>query len=77
MGKQIAMTLIGHTLASTLYCILVTVFSIKSGSNMSTRIICTGGTFNKGYDPISGGLGFYKSIVPKILKTARCAIAVT
>lgn len=34
---------------------------------MSLRIITTGGTFEKHYDPVAGQLGFSKSQVPEIL----------
>ena len=38
---------------------------------MALRIIATGGTFDKQYDPIGGKLGFEDSHLPEILKTAR------
>lgn len=38
---------------------------------MSLRIIATGGTFDKHYDPIAGTLGFGDSILPEALKRAR------
>ena len=38
---------------------------------MSLRILATGGTFDKRYDPITGALGFGQSQVPKILRRAR------
>lgn len=38
---------------------------------MALRIIATGGTFDKQYDPIRGQLGFDDSHLPEILKTAR------
>ena len=42
--------------------------SIKS---TGLRIIATGGTFDKQYDPIGGRLGFEDSHLPEILRTAR------
>jgi len=44
---------------------------------MSVRIICTGGTFNKVYDPIKGNLSFDQSEVPGVLAVARSQLAVT
>ncbi len=44
---------------------------------MSVRIMCTGGTFNKVYDPLTGALSFTKSQVSGLLKIARCQLAVT
>lgn len=38
---------------------------------MSLRIITTGGTFDKHYDPIAGTLGFDKSVLPEALTRAR------
>jgi L-asparaginase len=38
---------------------------------MSLRIIATGGTFDKYYDPIGGKLTFENSHLPEILQTAR------
>ena len=38
---------------------------------MALRIIATGGTFDKQYDPIRGLLTFEDSHLPEILKTAR------
>lgn len=38
---------------------------------MSLRIIATGGTFDKHYDPIAGTLGFAESVLPDALKRAR------
>jgi L-asparaginase len=38
---------------------------------MSMRIITTGGTFDKHYDPLSGNLGFGDSVVPIALLRAR------
>lgn len=38
---------------------------------MALRIIATGGTFDKQYDPIRGNLGFDDSHLPEILSTAR------
>jgi len=39
--------------------------------NMALRIIATGGTFDKHYDPIGGLLTFENSHLPEILQTAR------
>jgi L-asparaginase len=38
---------------------------------MSLRIIATGGTFDKHYDPLTGQLGFGESIIPSALARAR------
>lgn len=38
---------------------------------MPVRIISTGGTFEKQYDPIDGSLSFVKSHVPQMLEQAR------
>ena len=40
---------------------------------MSLRIITTGGTFDKRYDPIAGQLGFAGSTLPQLLARARLA----
>jgi L-asparaginase len=40
---------------------------------MGLRIIATGGTFDKQYDPIGGKLTFEDSHLPEILQTARLA----
>ena len=44
---------------------------------MSVRIICTGGTFNKIYDPLTGELTFANSQVSSLLRIARCQLPVT
>lgn len=38
---------------------------------MSVRIIATGGTFDKHYDPLSGSLSFDQSHLKQLLRTAR------
>ena len=38
---------------------------------MSLRIIATGGTFDKHYNPLDGRLGFGESVVPQALTRAR------
>jgi L-asparaginase len=38
---------------------------------MSLRIIATGGTFDKRYDPVDGKLGFGESHLPSIVERAR------
>ncbi len=38
---------------------------------MAVRIIATGGTFDKQYNPIDGTLGFEKSQVPQMLEQGR------
>ena len=43
---------------------------------MSLRIIATGGTFDKHYDPIDGKLTFDHSHLPEIVETARLYEAV-
>ncbi len=43
----------------------------------SLRVICTGGTLDKQYQPLTGELVFRKSIVPDMLKTARISLPVT
>lgn len=40
---------------------------------MPLRILVTGGTFDKRYDPITGALGFGESQVPSIVERARLA----
>lgn len=40
---------------------------------MAIRIIATGGTFDKHYDPIGGRLAFEDSHLPEILETCRLA----
>ncbi|MFK7965282.1 MAG: asparaginase domain-containing protein [Burkholderiaceae bacterium] len=44
---------------------------------MAVRIICTGGTFNKVYNPLTGELTFSDSQVSSLLKIARCQLPVT
>ncbi|MGD1822350.1 MAG: asparaginase domain-containing protein [Pleomorphochaeta sp.] len=41
------------------------------------RIITTGGTFDKQYNPIEGQLTFVESQLPKILKDSRCTTNIT
>ncbi len=41
---------------------------------MSLRIIATGGTFDKQYDPLSGQLVFGDSILPSLLERARITV---
>jgi L-asparaginase len=43
---------------------------------MPMRIIATGGTFDKHYDPIAGSLAFGQSHLPEIVERARMAGAV-
>ena len=43
---------------------------------MDLRIIATGGTFDKTYDPVKGSLGFSGSQLPQVLSDARIAGAV-
>ncbi|MCD6679424.1 MAG: asparaginase [Burkholderiaceae bacterium] len=38
---------------------------------MSLRILATGGTFDKRYDPVTGKLGFGESHLPSIVERAR------
>jgi L-asparaginase len=38
---------------------------------MTLRIIATGGTFDKSYDPITGQLVFVDSVIPQALERAR------
>ena len=40
---------------------------------MNMRVIATGGTFDKTYDPLSGTLIFSESCVPELLTQARLA----
>jgi len=40
---------------------------------MPLRILVTGGTFDKRYDPVTGELGFGESHVPRIVERARLA----
>ena len=44
---------------------------------MSLRIIATGGTFDKHYDPLSGNLIFRDSVLPEALDRARLSLPVT
>ena len=44
---------------------------------MTLKIITTGGTFEKHYDPVAGQLGFSKSQVPEILWRSGIDIPVT
>jgi len=41
------------------------------------KIITTGGTFDKQYNPIEGQLTFVESALPKILKDSRCTTDIT
>ncbi len=41
---------------------------------MSLRIIATGGTFDKQYDPLTGQLVFGDSIIPSALRRARITV---
>jgi len=41
------------------------------------RILITGGTFDKQYDPLRGELGFADSFLPEILRYSRCTLPVT
>jgi L-asparaginase len=43
---------------------------------MGIRIIVTGGTFDKTYDPLKGNLGFDGTHLAEILEQARCRAAV-
>ncbi len=40
---------------------------------MNLRVIATGGTFDKTYDPLSGDLIFSESCIPELLRHARLA----
>lgn len=44
---------------------------------MSLRIIATGGTFDKHYDPLTGKLIFRDSVLPEALDRARLTLPVT
>ena len=44
---------------------------------MSLRIIATGGTFDKHYDPLSGNLVFNTSVLPAALQRARLTSLIT
>ncbi len=44
---------------------------------MSLRIIATGGTFDKHYNPIDGSLGFGESVLPEALARGRLTEPVT
>lgn len=43
---------------------------------MSVRVIATGGTFDKRYDPIAGRLDFAETHLPQLLRIARPAMPV-
>lgn len=49
---------------------------VPSESTLATRIIVTGGTFDKHYDAIKGELTFKDSHLPQILEQARITIPV-
>lgn len=44
---------------------------------MTLRILATGGTFDKHYDPLTGALGFADSHLPQALARARLTLPVT
>jgi L-asparaginase len=44
---------------------------------MSLRIIATGGTFDKSYDPLTGALVFVESILPTAIARARVTLSVS
>lgn len=44
---------------------------------MTLRILATGGTFDKHYDPLTGALGFADSHLPQALACARLTLPVT
>ena len=44
---------------------------------MSLRIIATGGTFDKSYDPLTGALVFVDSILPTAIARARVTLSVS
>ena len=44
---------------------------------MSLRIIATGGTFDKSYDPLTGALVFVESILPVAIARARVTLPVS
>ena len=44
---------------------------------MNLRIITTGGTFDKHYDPLTGNLIFRDSVLPEALDRARLSLPVT
>jgi L-asparaginase len=44
---------------------------------MSLRIIATGGTFDKSYDPLTGALVFVESILPTAIARARVTLPVS
>ena len=44
---------------------------------MSLRIIATGGTFDKHYDPLTGNLIFLDSVLPEALDRARLTLPVS
>ncbi|VVB62387.1 Uncharacterised protein [uncultured archaeon] len=50
---------------------------IKKYNQMSVKIIVTGRTFNKEYNPLTGELVFNKTHVPAMLKLGRCGIRYT
>jgi L-asparaginase len=49
----------------------------ESAHRLATRIIVTGGTFDKQYDAIKGELTFKESHLPAILEQARITIPIT
>lgn len=46
--------------------------SSNGEESMTTRVIITGGTFDKKYDEIKGELTFKESHLPRILEQVRC-----
>jgi L-asparaginase len=54
-------------------------YGIPVGGNgvpEAIRIIITGGTFDKQYDPLAGTLTFKDTHLPRILETVRCTVSV-
>ncbi len=53
-----------------------TINRFSQNKNEAIRIIITGGTFDKHYDPLQGELGFSDTHLPEIISRSRCSIPV-
>jgi len=52
-------------------------FLLRVQTDMTLRLIATGGTFDKHYNELNGVLGFSESHMPEVIKRARLTIPVT
>jgi L-asparaginase len=51
-------------------------FLLRVQTDMTLRLIATGGTFDKHYNELNGVLGFSESHMPEVIKRARLTIPV-